>query len=67
MNLYNFHNTPESLYQYETVYETNPLFFWEKYKNNPEELRKREKYLAKDARCAYYYARDVLKGAIPRG
>ena len=67
MNLYNFHSKPESLYQYEKITETNPDIFWEKYEKDPEELRKREKYLAKDARCAYYYARDVLKGPFPEG
>ena len=40
---------------------------YEKYKNDPEELEKREKYLAKDAKYAYYYARDVLKRAIFTG
>ena len=36
-------------------------------KKNKEELKKREKYIAKSAQFAYYYARDVLKGPFPTG
>ena len=67
MNLYNLHSKPAALVHFEKVTETNPDFFWEKYKNNPEELKKREKYIAKSAQFAYYYARDVLKGPFPTG
>ena len=47
--------------------ETNPHIFWKKYRNNKEELKKREKYIAKDAEHAYLYARDVLHGPFPAG
>ena len=67
MNLYNFHTVPESLLQYKTVSETNLHIFWDKYRNNKEELKKREKYIAADAEYAFYYARDVLKGPFPAG
>ena len=67
MNLYNFRSKPESLLQYEKIAETNPHIFWEKYENNPEELKKREKYIAKDAEYSYDYARDVLRGPFPLG
>ena len=68
MNLYNFHSKPESLLQYTTMSETNPHIFWEKYKNSPEELKKREKYIVRDPEYAYLYALDVLKfGQFPAG
>ena len=67
MNLYNLHSNPESLDFYEKVTETNPDVFWEKYKNKPEELKKREKYIAKSPKYAYYYAKEVLKGPFPAG
>ena len=67
MNLYNFHSKPESLLQYTTMSETNPHIFWEKYKNSPEELKKREKYIAADAKYAYYYAYYTLEALFPAG
>ena len=67
MNLYNLHSKPESLNFYEKVTETNPDFFWEKYINNPEELKKREKHIAKSPKHAYYYAQSILKGPFPLG
>ena len=47
MNLYDLHSNPRSLDYIDTISETNPDFFWEKYKNKTEELKKREKYIAK--------------------
>lgn len=67
MNLYNFHAKPKLLAHYETKDETNPNIFWEKYRNNKKELKKYEKYIAKDAVYAYWYALDVLKGPFPAG
>ena len=67
MNLYNFHSKPESLDHYAAMNETNPHIFWKKYRNNKEELKKREKYIAKVAEHAYLYARDVLHGPFPAG
>ena len=67
MNLYNFHSKPESLDYYGAMNETNPHIFWKKYRNNKEELKKREKYIAKVAEHAYLYARDVLHGPFPAG
>ena len=67
MNLYKLHSKPESLDHYETVSNSNPDIFWDKYKNNPEELKKREKYIAKSTKYAYKYASEVLKGPFPAG
>ena len=43
MNLYKLHSEPAPLDFYEKVTETNPDFFWEKYKNKPEELKEKRK------------------------
>ena len=67
MNLYKLHSEPAPLDFYEKVTETNPDFFWEKYKNKPEELKKREKYIAKSTKYAYMYAKYILKGPFPLG
>ena len=67
MNLYNLHSNPESLDHFEKVTETNPAIFWGIYKKNKEELKKREKYIAKDTDYAFQYAKGVLKGPFPAG
>ena len=67
MNLYNLHSNPESLDHFEKVTANNPAIFWERYKKNKEELKKREKYIAKSAQYSYYYAKNILKGPFPLG
>ena len=67
MNLYNLHSEPESLNFYEKVSETNPDVFLDRYKDNKEELKKREKHIAKSAVYAFRYVRDVLKAPFPLG
>ena len=67
MNLYNLHSKPESLDHFEKVTANNPEVFWEKYKKNKEELKKREKYIAKSPKFAYQYATDILKRPFPTG
>ena len=41
--------------------------FWKKYRDNKEELKKREKFIAKSAIYAYNYARFIIKGPFPAG
>ena len=67
MNLYNLHSKPESLNFYEKVFETNPEFFWSKYKKNKKELKKKEKYIVKSAQYSYYYALTILESQFPAG
>jgi hypothetical protein len=67
MNLYNLHDNSESLDLHDEAHDQLPSVFWEKYKDNPAELKKREKYIAKDPVCSYYYARDVLKDPFKAG
>ena len=67
MNLYNLHSDPQSLLYFEEAPEIVPDLFWDKYKNNPEELKKREREISVDAEYSYYYARGVLEGPFPAG
>ena len=66
MNLYNRHISPESLLLFKEADEYVLEVFFQKYRDEPEELRKREKAISKDEHHAYY-ARDVLKGPFPAG
>ena len=43
MNLNDLHSNPRSLDYFDTISETNPDVFWEKYKNKPEELKEKRK------------------------
>ena len=67
MNLYNIHSDPQSLLYFEEAPEIVPDLFWYKYKNNPEELKNREREISKYAEYSYYYARGVLEGPFPAG
>jgi hypothetical protein len=67
MNIYKHHSDPKSLKHYDAAHEAVPKLVWEKYKNNPSELKKRENALAKDPVYAYLYATDVLHGPFPKG
>ena len=66
MKLFRLHDTPNSL-DHHGDEDLVPELAWEKYKNNPEELKKREKTLARDPETAYKYAQHVLKGPFPLG
>jgi hypothetical protein len=67
MNLYKLHNNPKALDHYDTTHEQIPELIWEKYQDDPVELKKREKYIAKDAEYSYLYAIEVLKGPFKAG
>ena len=67
LNIYDYHTNPESFTNREKVLDSVPDFFWEKYKNNPDELKKREKAIAKSAQYSYYYAYLILKGRFEAG
>ena len=67
MDLYKLHSSPKSLDHYDTAFDLVPALVWERYRNNPAELKKREAVLAKDAKCAYWYARYVLNGPFKAG
>ena len=67
MNLYNLHTDPRSLLLFKEADEYILGVFWDTYVNIPEELKKRERAISKDAYCAYYYAKDILRGPFPKG
>jgi hypothetical protein len=67
MNLYKYHSKPETLDHYDKADEWVPTLAWDKYKDQPAELKKREKALAKNPKIAYFYALDVLKKPFPAG
>ena len=67
LNIYKYHTHPESLPLYEKAMECIPDIFWEKYKNNPKELKKREGAIAQSAEYSYWYAADVLKERFEAG
>jgi len=62
-NLYKYHSNPD----YPEAFEVVPELVYEKYFKNPEELKKREHILAKDAKIAYLYADKVLNGRFELG
>ena len=63
MNLFKLH---KDLIDHEDQ-DLIPFLAWDKYRNNPEELKKREKMWARDPQTAYSYAKDVLKGQFELG
>ena len=67
LNLYDLHPDPKKAPYRDTAYETVPKLVWEKYQKQPQELKKRERVLAKDAEIAYLYAKYILKGPFPAG
>ena len=67
MNLFAFHASPSSLLHHDAAHDSVPKLFWKKYKDNQEELKKREAAIAKDPEYAYAYAKDVLKSPWPKG
>lgn len=67
MNLYDIYNKPKELYGYDRSDMEIPEIFWNKHKNNSAELKKREQFIAKNAKWSYYYAHDVLKGPFKLG
>lgn len=67
MNLYQLHSNPKSLHLHDEAHEHVPQLVWEKYKDNPEELKKRESIWSKDVRYAYKYAMDILKSPFKGG
>ena len=67
LNIYKYHTHPETLPLYERAMECVPDCFWEKYKDNPEELKKREGAIAKSAKYSYLYALYVLRNRFEAG
>ena len=64
MNLYQYHNNPNVLPGHNNKEELLGLYslpyIFEKYIDQPDELKKRESFIAKSAEYSYRYANDVL-------
>jgi hypothetical protein len=67
MNLYKFHQSPEDLHKHDSKEDHVIELFWDKYADNPKELKKREAVIAKSAKYSYLYAIDVLHGKFLLG
>lgn len=67
LNLYELHSSPGQLKGYDQAHERIPEFVWERYENQPEQLKKHEHVLAKDPRTAFNYAWLILGGRFPEG
>ena len=67
MNLYNLHIGPESLLLLKEADEYVLDVLFRKYRDEREELRKREKAISVEPYYAFYYAQDVLKRPFPAG
>lgn len=67
MDLYKFYNGDELLYKEYDALERIPKYFWKKLLRKPEELIKREKYIALDPFYALQYAISIKKGPWPEG
>jgi hypothetical protein len=67
MNLYKFHQSPEDLHKHKEAEDSVVDMFWDKYKNNPKELKKKEWAIAKSAEYSYLYARNILEGRFELG
>src|SRR5574339_222970 len=74
MNLYDFHNKPESLHKHKEADKEVAQHFWDKYSYRSgnddtakQDLKYREDAIAKSGKHSYWYARDILKGPFPKG
>jgi hypothetical protein len=71
MNLYKFHDKPETIHRHENAHETVPDLAWDKYGASPEKLKPYEKLFTKDPKWAYRYAwtteMDNKKRGFPAG
>lgn len=66
MNLFNYHQKPESLHRHSDADKDVAVVFFDRYLHKPEELKKREDVIAKSS-FACSYAIYVLKGRFPMG
>lgn len=67
MNLYQYHTDPKKLDLHDVAHDIVPELVWKRHFSKPEELKKREKALAKNAKYAYLYAWQIIKGPFPAG
>lgn len=59
MNLYKLHKDPKSLDHHEDAHDAIVHLFWDKFKDNPAELKKREKAISQSAKYSWWYAEKI--------
>ena len=64
MNLYSYHDKPESIHGHEKLETHVPDYVWNKFKYDEDELEKRETALAKSPDHSYWYAQDALARTV---
>jgi hypothetical protein len=67
MDLYDLHPDPEGAPYRDWAFDRVPELVWETYHGRPDELRRRESALAREAKYAYAYAAVTLRGPFPAG
>jgi hypothetical protein len=67
VDLYAIHPDPENAPYRDWAFERVPALVWERYREEPEELRAREPVIARSAKYAYWYATFALGGPFPAG
>lgn len=72
MNLYSFHDKPDTLHKHKEADTEVVDHFWKKYDvDSPvkarEHMKSREAAIAKSADFSYRYAKDILCGPFPAG
>jgi hypothetical protein len=66
MDLYSLHIEPHALHGHASAYDTVPSLVWARYKFDNAKLKENENIFAKDAQCAYEYARKMCQ-RFPKG
>jgi hypothetical protein len=67
LDLYDIHPDKENAPHRDVAYDRVPELVWERYWDQPKELKKRERALARSPEYAFHYALDVLGGPFPAG
>lgn len=61
MNIYSLYENPLKLIYNNIADKFIPILIWEKYEYNLDELERKERFLAKDAKCVFLYALKIKK------
>lgn len=67
MNLYKYYNGDSLLDNEMNAFDKIPKYFWKRLIRTPNELIKREKYIALDPYYALHYAIGIKRGPFPEG
>ena len=67
MNVFKFHSNPEKSKRFKELTQNSPAYIWDKYKDEPDELKKYEHVIATSSKFSFKYASEVLKGPFKLG